>query len=254
MSRPLLLRCAASDLLYSVRDPWPWGQPHEAAGLHHSTLRRDSRVASCGEGAAGRSRAADRCADVDGRRRPGSAAACRRVRKRTAGAGVAGWTRPADRVSLGGERRRSLAPQVVRRDNAVGCQSTFSREEAVGINRGEPMASSQVHNHTPMYQRVGTRQNDHAAVGLASEHFDSTLEFCCIASANNCERHREGWHNGLDGTQHSHLGRGSEITHPIEDVELQPERECRLACISRQGVGIRVVRIHQHGPDRHFGD
>src|SRR5262245_31739292 len=68
-------------------------------------------MAARGARAAGRPRAADRRADVDGRRRPGSATACRRVRKWTAGAGVAGWTRPADRVSLGGERRRSLAPQ-----------------------------------------------------------------------------------------------------------------------------------------------
>src|SRR5262249_50281145 len=73
--------------------------------------RRCGGLAAHGARAAGRPRAAQRRADVDGRRRPGSATACRRVRKWTAGAGVAGWTRPADRVSLGGERQRSLAPQ-----------------------------------------------------------------------------------------------------------------------------------------------
>src|SRR5262249_28475806 len=98
------------------------------------------------------------------------------------------------------------------------------------------MASSQVHNHTPMYQRVGTRQNDHAAVGLASEHFDSTLEFCRIASANNCERHREGWHNGLDGTQHSHLGRGSEITHPCNSLDVRRDLRERFKPFSGHGI------------------
>jgi hypothetical protein len=25
------------DLLYFVRDPWPWGKPHEAAGIHRTS-------------------------------------------------------------------------------------------------------------------------------------------------------------------------------------------------------------------------
>ena len=36
------------DLLYFVRDPWPWGKPHEAAGLHRTYRRRRSRVAARG--------------------------------------------------------------------------------------------------------------------------------------------------------------------------------------------------------------
>jgi len=27
------------DLLYFVRDPWPWGKPHEAAGIHRTSAR-----------------------------------------------------------------------------------------------------------------------------------------------------------------------------------------------------------------------
>src|SRR5262249_26217398 len=33
-------------LLYFVRDPWPWGKPHEAAGLHHASRRRGGRMAA----------------------------------------------------------------------------------------------------------------------------------------------------------------------------------------------------------------
>src|SRR5262249_43042018 len=42
---------ALQDLLYFVRDPWPWGKPHEAAGLHHPCRRR-GRVAARGACAA----------------------------------------------------------------------------------------------------------------------------------------------------------------------------------------------------------
>ena len=47
------------DLLYFVRDPWPWGQPHEAAGVHHSPRRHSGGVAARGARAAA-SKAADR--------------------------------------------------------------------------------------------------------------------------------------------------------------------------------------------------
>ena len=30
---------ATDDLLYLVCDPWPWGKPHEAAGIHHANRR-----------------------------------------------------------------------------------------------------------------------------------------------------------------------------------------------------------------------
>src|SRR5262245_61572394 len=40
------------DLLYFVRDPWPWGKPHEAAGIHRASRRRSSRMADCGARAA----------------------------------------------------------------------------------------------------------------------------------------------------------------------------------------------------------
>src|SRR5262249_28465721 len=36
------------DLLYFVRDPWPWGKPHEAAGIHHHCWWRGGRVAARG--------------------------------------------------------------------------------------------------------------------------------------------------------------------------------------------------------------
>src|SRR5262245_49417236 len=36
------------DLLYFVRDPWPWGQPHEAAGIHRTSRQRRSGLAACG--------------------------------------------------------------------------------------------------------------------------------------------------------------------------------------------------------------
>ena len=32
--------------LYSVRDPWPWAQPHEAAGLRHTCRQQCSCVAA----------------------------------------------------------------------------------------------------------------------------------------------------------------------------------------------------------------
>src|SRR5215472_1494365 len=33
------------DLLFFVRDPWPWGKPHEAAGIHRTSKQLGSRVA-----------------------------------------------------------------------------------------------------------------------------------------------------------------------------------------------------------------
>src|SRR5262249_4002179 len=35
------------DLLYFLRDPWPWGKPHEAAGIHRTSRQRCSRVSAC---------------------------------------------------------------------------------------------------------------------------------------------------------------------------------------------------------------
>src|SRR6516165_5295222 len=40
------------DLLYLARDPWPWGKPHEAAGLHHASWQRCSHMAARGARAA----------------------------------------------------------------------------------------------------------------------------------------------------------------------------------------------------------
>src|SRR5262245_63118883 len=39
----------------------------------------------------------------------------------------------------------------------------------------------------------------------------------------------------------------------IQDMELQPQRGCRLARVSRNRIGIWVVRIYQHGGDGHVG-
>src|SRR5262249_39214702 len=36
----------------------------------------------------------------------------------------------------------------------------------------------------------------------------------------------------------------------IQDMELQPQRGCRLARVSRNRIGIWVVRIYQHGGRR----
>src|SRR5262245_26250098 len=53
---PLFIAMRATDplqdLLYFVRDPWPWGKPHEAARVHHAARRRGSRVAAGGARAA----------------------------------------------------------------------------------------------------------------------------------------------------------------------------------------------------------
>src|SRR5262245_34819840 len=35
-------------LLYLVRDPWPWGKPHEAAGMHRTSRQLGTRVAARG--------------------------------------------------------------------------------------------------------------------------------------------------------------------------------------------------------------
>src|SRR5262245_45709774 len=46
--RPLFIAMRATDplqhLLYFVRAPWPWGKPHEAAGLHRTSWQLGSRV------------------------------------------------------------------------------------------------------------------------------------------------------------------------------------------------------------------
>src|SRR5262249_21176060 len=46
------VRCTAPTLLYLTRDPWPWGQPHEAAGIHRTSRELGSRVAARGACAA----------------------------------------------------------------------------------------------------------------------------------------------------------------------------------------------------------
>src|SRR5262245_35411813 len=48
------------DLLYFVRDPWPWGKPHEAAGIHRTSRQRCGGVAARGARAAGSQGADDR--------------------------------------------------------------------------------------------------------------------------------------------------------------------------------------------------
>src|SRR5262249_53951686 len=58
------------DLLYFVRDPWPWGKPHEAAGIHRTSRQRCNRLAARGAGAA-RPDTADRSADGVCRERSG---------------------------------------------------------------------------------------------------------------------------------------------------------------------------------------
>src|SRR5262249_49843001 len=42
------------DLLYFVRDPWPWGKPHEAAGIPGVSRQQCSRMAARGARAARR--------------------------------------------------------------------------------------------------------------------------------------------------------------------------------------------------------
>src|SRR5262249_61668204 len=39
-------------LLYFDRDPWPWGKPHEAAGIHRTSQQLGSSVSACGARAA----------------------------------------------------------------------------------------------------------------------------------------------------------------------------------------------------------
>src|SRR5262245_16264015 len=40
------------DLLYLISDPWPWGKPHEAAGLHRTCRQQCSLMAARGARAA----------------------------------------------------------------------------------------------------------------------------------------------------------------------------------------------------------
>src|SRR5262249_9981799 len=40
------------ELLYLTRDPWPWGKPHETAGIHRTSRQGCSRMAVCGARAA----------------------------------------------------------------------------------------------------------------------------------------------------------------------------------------------------------
>src|SRR5262249_56014087 len=53
---PLFIAMRASDplqdLLYFVRYPWPWGKPHEAAGIHRPCRWRGGDVAARGTRAA----------------------------------------------------------------------------------------------------------------------------------------------------------------------------------------------------------
>src|SRR5215470_13288166 len=42
-----------TDLLYLVRDPWPWGTPHEAARFRHSARRYGGNLAAQRARAAG---------------------------------------------------------------------------------------------------------------------------------------------------------------------------------------------------------
>src|SRR5262249_60096214 len=72
MRRRFFIAMRATDplqhLLYFVRAPWPWGKPHEAAGIHRTSRRRCSRMAARGAPAAGRAHTAHRRAGGSGRR------------------------------------------------------------------------------------------------------------------------------------------------------------------------------------------
>src|SRR5262249_5963129 len=87
------------DLLYFGCNPWPWGKPHEAAGIHRTSRQRGSGVA-----ARGASPAVGQAADhwVHG---PDHAFSCWRMDRRfcaaTARTGLDRRSQPCDRVSLG---------------------------------------------------------------------------------------------------------------------------------------------------------
>src|SRR5262249_49102897 len=93
------------DLLYFVRDPWPWGKPHEAAGLHHHCWWRGCRVAArCADTAAGKP--GDRIlayAFAGGLSQLPSLSQRRRTNR------LCGRAERADRISLGGGPLRSAS-------------------------------------------------------------------------------------------------------------------------------------------------
>src|SRR5262245_34185417 len=98
------------------------------------------------------------------------------------------------------------------------------------------MAGSQRHDHAPMHQRVGAWQYDHAAVRLAGEYFYDTFKIRRVASANDGERHREPWHDGLDRTQHTHFGRRREIADPSDTCDARRDLRERFEPFSSHRI------------------
>src|SRR5262245_59485238 len=105
------------------------------------------------------------------------------------------------------------ATKVVRRDDTVRHRPALTGKKTVRINRRQAVAGRWSHNRPPVNQSVGTWQNDQATIRLTRILFDDTVVVCGVAAADCNEWHSECWHHGLDGTQHAHLGWGSEIPY-----------------------------------------
>jgi len=107
---PVFIAMRATDprqhLLYFVRDPWPWGKPHEAAGVHRTSQQLGSSVAA--PGARATSEAADHrlpWGDYASRAEP----IYRRFRAETSRTRLDRRTHRCDRISLGGGTKQSFA-------------------------------------------------------------------------------------------------------------------------------------------------
>src|SRR5262249_30207191 len=89
---------------------------------------------------------------------------------------ISGFLPPENAIDIA-----SYAPELIDVVRPVADQAAIAYEKAIGINRGQPMASGKRDNYLAMDQCQAVRQNDQGTVRGACEFGDRVLDLGRIA-------------------------------------------------------------------------